>query len=229
MSRIAIVSFLFFGCTAPQGPRTYEDGAFPSVRPAPSVTRLPPGAPRPRLGGVQPEPFDPYAGVPRSADKRELPPTREPGIWAAGLTDPADKMPSKTILEVPLPEADDSEARKIRRVCARTMNLAIRLGEFEAFTKRLSEQDRRCLAARLYHHCASELLADFERTASTLPPTIPVHVIMGAMRAAEPVALDFLRRECDSRNRTSREVDVLAHDVAQAWRDHVINEAVRDW
>lgn len=199
---------LLIACTTP-GP-VYERGT-PTARP---VARVRPGVGAP-IVGQHPAAITQHSPQPQ----RVLPPTREPGIWAS--TDPLATMSATTLLDVPLPDPDDPEAKKIRRFCARSMGFATKTGEFEPAVAQLSVPERRCLAARLYFRCVNELLADFEKTAEALALTVIEHVYVEAMRKTEPIALDFVRRECRS---VTPAVEVLAHDIGRAWIKDVIQD-----
>lgn len=219
MSRLIVILCLLSACAAPQRaedtPSSYAHGTFTGTPTAPRVTRLPPGAPRPRVGGVDPKPFDPYAGIERDHDPRILPPTREPGIWASTPGDPLTKSPSKTLFGLPLPDHDDDEVKKTRRICARTMGTSARHGGFDPMIARLSEQERRCLAAKLFHVCSERLLSELENAGVIITLPIQAHVIAEALRKLEPQALDLKRRECPAKLPPG--VEVLVHDIEIQW------------
>jgi hypothetical protein len=212
---VSLVPLLLLMACAPSAPNAYERGTL-SRHPAPAQ-RPGVGAPAydPRSPGARPEPGPrPTRILPQTPESR-----RGPGLWAT--RDPLADMPARTLFGVPLPDPGDAEAKKIRAFCARSVALASRHGEHDAAVSRLVEQERRCLAARLYHMCASELLGDFEKTAADAELGVIEHVAVEAMRKTEPVALDFVRRECRP---SMPSVEVLAHDIGAAWRKDVLED-----
>jgi hypothetical protein len=151
LSVVAVFAVSLVGC-ASQGP-TLERGTF--VRPPPVPTR--PGVGAPAVG--QPGPH--ARGVPRSPDKRVLPPTREPGIWASDRPfDPFERMRVFGILVPMHPEDPTDEQLKPLLTCAEVLRIrAQKLGLTDAIWK-LPGRSRLCLAARLYDFC---IKTDFER------------------------------------------------------------------
>lgn len=109
--------------------------------------------------GTEPEP------LPLSPHTRQLPPTRERGLWAAY---PSDDPPLKPLLlgvELPYPPGADTEADKeTTLLCAGAMaDMALRPGVPEVDTRRWPEPVRRCVAARLYLKCAEGFEVRYQR------------------------------------------------------------------
>jgi len=192
---------------------TYHQSAFPGAAEFSAAEDAPHNMGQPGYVG-EPE------KVPQSPHKRRLPTSSEQRVYAGDAPSSTNGVPSRTLLGVPLPEAEDDEARKFRAICATSMGMAAKRGEYANLVSALSENERRCLAARLYNKCVDDLLSEFERIAEVVAPGIPEHVVMDAMRKAEPITVDFVRAECRS---PSKDVDVLAHDIGLAWRHAVID------
>jgi hypothetical protein len=103
---------------------------------------------------------------PRSPHGRILPPSNEPGLWAA---EPPAASRSWTTgppelfgVTLPfIPNAATAEDERPTRVCAQTMGALLAKAEPQAELAALPPQARRCLAARLYLKCAEELLGLF--------------------------------------------------------------------
>lgn len=101
---------------------------------------------------------------PRSPHQRELPPTREPGLWAGDV--PKASRPSVSpppeILGVTLPfvngDTTSPEDEYPTRACAAMMTTILPKVAERNRVESLTPEQRRCLAARLYEECASNLL-----------------------------------------------------------------------
>lgn len=144
-------------------PRQYLDGA-PLRPPVPSTTFTPPGTGLPEYWGP-PEAKPDVQPNPRP--KRVLPPSREPGIWAAdnpkASSDP-DTKPELFRLPVPLPE--DGQEAPTARLCTNDLgHAAIDTGDWPGAAK-LPEPMRQCLIGHLMARCADQ---EAERLKKTLP------------------------------------------------------------
>lgn len=124
--------------------------ALPAYVAPPELPHTPTGAGASQDRLVGPE----GASVQRSLNKRVLPPSNEPGVWAA------DGGPFYVVIgaaEVPYPAWVKSDAdRETTRSCSEAMNKAF--GDFgsESWKRvnRMSRSDQSCLAAKLLFTCA---------------------------------------------------------------------------
>lgn len=141
-------------CSTP--PTTYERG---------TLTRPPPAQQRPGVGAPT---YDPHAKPippqPQPVPARVLPQTpetaRHPGLWSseeprAGLDDG-----SYTLLGVRLPTAPEATRevdRALTAICAHQMKQVISQGRFSRDVTSLPGAQARCIASKLYAHCADGL------------------------------------------------------------------------
>lgn len=157
--RFLLIAALFLGC-AP-APATLKRGTFTPPPPAP----VRPGVGAPSVG----QPGQARPELPRSPHKRVLPPTAGPGIWAGDEPKAAieDVGPAK-LLDVPLPLGDptDPESMAMTRTCAEQMDYALLVAGIEATARDLVLAPRKCLAAKLYRHCATGVLENYQSKAS---------------------------------------------------------------
>jgi hypothetical protein len=140
------------------------------------------GAYRPTPPTIPPAPVGPHTvGQPghvrtapeleRSPHKRVLPATREPGLWAGdrpkATKDPEDLTPV-TLLGIVLPFVPDADdlSRSYTRTCGEQMDYALARGNVEPRAQALSIIPRRCLAARLYQHCANGVVENYKTKAA---------------------------------------------------------------
>lgn len=139
----------------------YRQGApgVPAVRPP----AMRPGYGAPMLG----QPGVTAPGVPRSPHNRVLPPTKEPGLWAADAprASGTDDAPTLYGIVLPFPEgATSDEDRAITRACARDL---VDVSEGLNFNILVPQNFRpagvQCLAARLYLACATRMEETYKR------------------------------------------------------------------
>lgn len=120
--------------------------------PAPVFT--PVGAGAPILG--QPGQHRSPPVLPPSPNKRILPATREPGIWAADETraarDKADKEPV-SVLDVPLPAPDGKASTRPVRACKAMIDTGLVEAGLKENLAALPQNVRRCVVARLLEAC----------------------------------------------------------------------------
>lgn len=154
-----IVSAFLVGC-ATSAPSEYRQAAAvmrpPAVRPVVNEPYFPtPGATPSGAGAYRGDPL-PAAPVPRSPNKRILPATREPGIWAADGAPVAMARHQLWGVEIPLPDGGAYVEREAWQ-CAAGMD------EVSTATKKVStiasatEAARRCMVAIAQYTCAFEL------------------------------------------------------------------------
>ncbi|ATB40335.1 hypothetical protein CYFUS_005784 [Cystobacter fuscus] len=133
-----------------------------------SVPRLTPeGAGAPVIG----QPGDQVPPAARSPNKRILPVTREPGLWAADEPQAASRrspeLPPRTVDELlvatPSPGAPEAKG------CRQRLLRASRSSGHEETRRNLPQTPRDCLTARLVLHCVSSESTAFETQALNTP------------------------------------------------------------
>lgn len=164
----------------------------------------------------QPGYVGPVENLPHGTDRRVLPPTKEPGIWASDSELKAVSSAGPAIFDVLLPlppRASDREIENVAR-CARGMTrfLNERPGAVDILA--LTLEERACLAARLYQHCVESAWDRFRREvkAGTMPQD--GGLIRFLKRLGEP-ADAFARKMC-SQPLTPR-VDAWREEAASRW------------
>lgn len=120
--------------------------------PAPVFT--PVGAGAPVLG--QPGQHRSPPVLPPSPNKRILPLTREPGIWAADEIRAAkrDKLDGIVGVAFPIPSVMSPDGVDLVKLCEQTMSAALQKAKRTDKAKALPLGLRRCLVARLFQRCA---------------------------------------------------------------------------
>lgn len=119
----------------------------------PGATYTPAGTGLPTIG----QPGTQRPAVERSPNKRVLPPTKEPGLWAADGAPVAAARHHLWGVEIPLPEG--AMAHLVEREawhCADGMDEVAKGIRKVAFIDTLPEDVRRCMVARAQYHCAFE-------------------------------------------------------------------------
>jgi hypothetical protein len=143
-----------------------------AVAPAPSISvpvsrYVPAGAGAPVVG----QPGDQAAPVARSPNTRVLPPTGEPGLWAADEDAKAVKKPST----VPQPEIDEllmatpSPGAPEAKSCRQRLLRASLTSGHEVTRRNLPPTPRACINARLLVHCINRDFRTFEELAVRTP------------------------------------------------------------
>lgn len=151
-------SFAFLAACASGAPSEYQRGAF--TPPPPAAARVGVGAPVVGQPGMQPR------SIPVAPHRRVLPPTREPGFWAAADDDPGvpplrkrgDPIPRIVILDVDVPtltDAEDALDTMQDELCAYVTTGDLYAGDMSLARRAmaLSRDARICLAARAHHAC----------------------------------------------------------------------------
>jgi hypothetical protein len=175
MYRVVVLSLVFLAPACASSPGSQRESlrqaaARPAPAPAGGIVQLPPsypgatytppgtGLPGERVPGPQ------RGEVPRSPNKRVLPATKEPGLWAADGAPRASSPPQLFDVELPYPDgADTPEEQATTDVCASTLTRAARSADELYYAVNLPEPVRRCFAARAYEHCAGSLWATMAR------------------------------------------------------------------
>lgn len=150
--------------------------------------------------------------LPRGTDKRVLPPTREPGIWASDGEPKAvqDLTPPRLMgVLLPFPPApDDPKEGHFARTCASKFNELIDLHRVAQQAARLPAGVRNCIAANLYQRCIAGLLKIHNAAAATGDVYAPAFA--ADLRAYLPVTAAFVGRMCDGSRWPPEGVDL--HD-----------------
>lgn len=188
-------------------PRAYKQ----AVRPAPAPVARPPIY----TPGYSPGPVDPAhapagagashgslpmpgAGVPRSPNKRVLPPTSEPGVWAADGAPKASAPPRIFGVEIPfMVDAHGNTLPGDTAWCAKTVTEAADAAKLRDRVEGYPPDARACMAALAYLHCATH---SFLWLSEPLTP---------GQRAGSPAyhsAKDTLNHARSLRNRLCRDV-----------------------
>jgi hypothetical protein len=171
VNRLILFAAVLSACSAPTSYRQAAPAMVPMRPPAVRPVHSAPTFAQPRHtpagagashGGLA-APGTSSAGVPR-AEGRILPTSDEPGLWAA---EPPKASASywETIAGVPLPlpeTANSKEAERPTYLCGMTMNDTIKQVGVLDRIRALTEKNQRCLAARLYLHCAKGLVTVVE-------------------------------------------------------------------
>jgi len=152
MRAIVLTLFLTVGCSGVQG-----------VPMAPRAPSFSPTLDAPITVG-QPGYIGTPEQAPRGTDKRVLPPTKEPGIWASdgelrAAASAASDKPYIGPVEIPFPDDADSESKKApTSVCAMSVTQAIKSSQQWIRFLNLPSSVQQCTAAKLYKFCAEGLL-----------------------------------------------------------------------
>lgn len=147
-------------CSAPSH-RTYSQGIPGPAFPAPSMAPVGTGAPVVGQPGQRPQQHQP----PRSPYTRPLPPSREPGLWAAEAPRAARAGGySPSVLGVPVPVASDESLEDMfpTTECASSMDKAARRVVTKEALTRIPPKVLQCLVARLVHRCTSSHMQSLE-------------------------------------------------------------------
>lgn len=157
--RAAILALFLVAC-APPARRTYQDG--PPSRAAPAFVHpgyAPAGAGLPEYMPGQPEP------LPRSPHGRILPETPEtrrgPGIWAGD--EPKQDVRYLPLLNVALSLPPKPTIPELEMIVHCKLTLEAAGGHELNPLLRLPDDERACIAARLFSHCADGLTHKADR------------------------------------------------------------------
>lgn len=133
-------------------------GAFAySNAPAPAPMR--PGVGLPLVGQPAQER---RPDLPRSTNKRVLPATPEPGLWAADGEPRATVHVTLEDIAIPMPENRTAGELFKTELCADGMRRAIDYSGRKGDVAKIPPEVLNCLVARLHLACASDLLAKFK-------------------------------------------------------------------
>lgn len=233
--RFLFLLFLLAGC-ATSNNSSYNQTASPTVyRPPPVNTPgYYPGTPRepvytPNGAGLPGErvPGSIQSSVPRSPNKRILPPTKEPGLWAGdGTVKASDQLPDVPMIagiELPFPPGAATDKDKLHtRLCALGMSLLIPdvARELQWDAMALPLDVRRCIAARLYEHCTSSFRAKLEGIISANSSDISglEHLLIqrAVISSTDRTAKRFVEKVCPGVPR-STEVEEALTLIMMTW------------
>lgn len=177
----------------------------------PGATYTPTGTGLPTMG----QPGTQRPAVERSPNKRVLPPTKEPGLWAADGAPVAAARHHLWGVEIPLPEG--AMAHLVEREawhCANGMDGVAKGIRKVAFIDTLPEDVRRCMVARAQYHCAFEtgLLVQTRVTRGSTSDTARLE----ALAALEAHALALRAKWCADVTLTDKQLTAL-RTVLDAW------------
>lgn len=203
MRKFLLMAMFLAACSSAPTRRTdYCDGV--EVCPPEAFTHpgyTPAGAGLPEYRPTEEEPE-----VSRGKDRRVLPATRGPGIWASDGDETRAAMrqtpvpPSVGPVALSFPEtATTEEERKPTRKCARSLNAAISSAAWDSMM-RLSPRLQACLVARLYAYCTTTLYNVYETKAWE-------HAYQSAVRSEEKICKGF----------TSADTEPVYTDIATEW------------
>lgn len=161
--RAALLAVFLVSCAAPSGSREYHQSAFPTAPPFSATMDAPIMVGQPGFAGEPEE-------VPRGKDRRVLPPTQEPGIWAsdgdetrAAMRDRADRSPVYVAgVKVQLP-GDRSTAAV--RSCADIVDRALTESEVGAVLTGWDGAVQRCEVLRMVENCLARRSSNKATTA----------------------------------------------------------------
>jgi hypothetical protein len=166
MNRLLLLFVLLLGCATPT-PGSYQQAT--AVRPAPRPPVYTPGyAP-----GTSAEPtYTPQgagashgglpgssSSVPRSPNKRILPATKEPGLWAADGAPSASRNTTPRILKFELapPVSLSNTFGTLVAKCMSEVHTLVSNPPFTAPLKGMDEKDAKCLGGHLAQQCVNYL------------------------------------------------------------------------
>lgn len=148
MYRVVLLSLVVSACASSS---EYERGTY--VRPPPSTTYTPAGAGAPEVG----QPGSQRERVPRSENRRVLPPEERPGIWAS---DGDARRTMELRISRPAPgRVPDGASKEMWRKCWADVAELMRA---EPRVLDLSEKEMECLRHMLLTDCAGWLMGRAE-------------------------------------------------------------------
>lgn len=157
---VRLLPLLFLAC-ATSTLTEYQQGAY---RPSPPAFN--PTTDAPHTVG-QPGHIRAPQDYPRSPHKRPLPPTKEPGIWAADGT--AKPIAVRLVLAgepfAVLAYGEEDHSYLVAKSCEDSVNRVLASAPaLNTAVRALSEAERRCFAATVYHECVSFRAASHSKT-----------------------------------------------------------------
>jgi len=204
---------LVVGCAGASGRHELRDGATAEHAPV-FVTpgHTPAGAGLPEYMPVEETPK-----AERSPHHRVLPPTPEPRIYsgdephAAVHPETGEPVPDDPLLlgvRLPFaPEAQTDIGKLPTKLCAFHMNLALELSRMLPAAERLNSFQKKCIAARLYEHCASFNRALYKDEVAKTKRLD--EVVMNRARNVDREAKRFMEESCRRLQPNDDDADVI--------------------
>ena len=161
------------------------------------------------------QPGEQIAPIDRSPNTRVLPPTREPGIWAADETKAVKKpVPASPPDIDELLAARPSPGAPELQSCRQRVLRASKSSGQEETRRNLPRTPRECLTARLLLHCANHELRDLEEQELFTPDLGGADPLADKRREARATFYWQMRR-CES-FRSLPEIEALYSDILSA-------------
>lgn len=127
----------------------------------------------------------PAAAVPRSPNKRPLPPSRGVGLWAADGTPVASSGLGVTVLGVHFALDLDLKPARAAHECAKAVNDANdNTSGWVGYVARMSEATRQCIAAQALSRCAASVRDELQSGTRTVADFRAEHAAAAAEAAA---------------------------------------------
>lgn len=212
--RLLPVVLLLTACASQTARTTYRQGAFPTPAEFSPVEDAPHTMGQPGYAG-EPQ------RLPRGTDRRILPQTpetrREAGVWSASAPDASGEMVS--ILGFAFaPATVNPEARTAAGICADSIAKAAASSQRTIFPSRLNEDARRCVAARMFWHCAHNMNAAWQ-SAKTNGQRYDAEMVK-AWAATETTARAAVKAACSGV--PVDDVDEWTVPIAKTWNEQVL-------
>lgn len=217
---------LLTGCVTSKQGQYYQTAAVPTPLPAtvpqfPRPSHTPAGAGASAIGQPWQSP-----GPPRSPNRRILPPSPEPGLWAADEKEDVtragqDDIPA-AIAGVKLPSPRKGSTADTRR-CAISMGKALAEANLYWAMNKLHPGARECVAARLFEYCA--IRRAFQLHNKLTAAGIESSRALDRREETVGVAVAFARRVCNEET-YPREASAIFNAAADKWTE--LNRMTRD-
>lgn len=159
--------------------------------------------------------------VPRGTDRRVLPPTREPGIWASD-GDLAKVIPTPVMLgfNVPVPVEDGKPDYLLANACAKKIDEMFQEPALKAPTKQLSDEERECLVAQFYEMCVGTMNKGYRMNEQSLLdqgfPRAGLELLKRSGSATADVAKGYRSEKCHEKTNTPA-VKLVFKEVLRRW------------
>lgn len=160
---------------------------------------------------------------PRGTDKRVLPPTREPGIWASdGELKGSGEIETPVILGINIPVPVDDGGKpdyRFANQCAELTHETFKDPTLKTPAQRLRYEERECLAARIYDMCVGYMNRDIKNNEQALLSQGAQALVAALKKSGSTtllVARSYLSEKCHPRTNTPV-VDSLFKEVLKRW------------
>ena len=212
------LTLLLTGCTTTGGSGQFRQAAA-APRPAPVAVpqfQQPPHTPRGAGASPLGQPWQ-APGPPRSPNRRILPPSPEPGLWAADEVTAVTRRNQNDIpamlagVRLPSPTGESTEAT---RKCADSMNHALRNLRLHIAMAQLPPDVRTCIAARLFEYCAIQQAFKLHR--KLVATNAESSRAMVRRESAVGVAVPFAQDACNEKTYPHEALDIY-NRTADEW------------